>query len=158
MCDRVFLIDQIAMSLNYYIIGTQKYLSLKCKSTSSPNGWMDDLQFYILFNRISVILGRQEDDNAWLCAMEPHLLLRRSRPALNPLSYRGSCKLRPAMEANKAFTIKLLAKFLIKSAYFWFSRNCTVVTINSIHRIGRVTFQVVKPGIKHLAKKEVEKG
>ena len=61
---------------------------------------MDDLQFYILFNSISVISGRWEIDNERLCAMELCLWLRRfcpergsnsvnwiSRPALNPLSY-----------------------------------------------------------------------
>ena len=34
------------------------------------DGWMDDLQFYVLFNSISVILGRCLDDNERLCAME----------------------------------------------------------------------------------------
>ena len=32
---------------------------------------MDDLRFYVLFNSISVILGRRVDDNERLCAMEP---------------------------------------------------------------------------------------
>ena len=67
------------------------------------NGWMDDLRFYVLFNSISVISGRCLGDNERLCAMELRLRLRRfhlewgsnsvrliSRPALNPLSYRGS--------------------------------------------------------------------
>ena len=31
-------------------------------------GWMDDLRFYVLFNNISVILGRCSDDNERLCA------------------------------------------------------------------------------------------
>ena len=34
---------------------------------------MDDLQFYVLFNSISVILGQWTDDNERLCAMEPSL-------------------------------------------------------------------------------------
>ena len=64
---------------------------------------MDDLQFYVLFNSISVVSGRCLDDNERLCAMELHLGLRRFHPgvrielgqldqwpALNPLSYRGS--------------------------------------------------------------------
>ena len=34
---------------------------------------MDDLQLYYLFNSISVISGRQADDNEMLCAMEPRL-------------------------------------------------------------------------------------
>ena len=64
---------------------------------------MDDLRFYVLFNSFSVILERCLDDNERLCAMEFCLTLRKfrlewransvryiSRPALNPLSYRGS--------------------------------------------------------------------
>ena len=66
-------------------------------------GWMDDLQFYVLFNSISVISGRWADGNERLCATEPRLRLGRFRlerdsnsgplisgPALNPLSYRSS--------------------------------------------------------------------
>ena len=41
------------------------------------HGLMDDLQFYILFNSISVISGLRADDNERLCAMEPCLRLRR---------------------------------------------------------------------------------
>ena len=41
------------------------------------DGWMDDLQFYILFNSISVISGQCLDDNERLCAMELGLWLRR---------------------------------------------------------------------------------
>ena len=40
------------------------------------NGWMDDLQLYVLLKSISVISGRRADDNERLCTMEPHLLLR----------------------------------------------------------------------------------
>ena len=43
------------------------------------DGWMDDLQFYVHFNNISVISGRRADDNERLCAMEPRLRLRRFR-------------------------------------------------------------------------------
>ena len=43
------------------------------------DGWMDDLQFYVLFNSISVISGQWVDDNERLCAMEPRLQLRRFR-------------------------------------------------------------------------------
>ena len=43
------------------------------------DGWTDDLQFYILFNSISVISGPRGDDNGRLCAMEPILWLRRFR-------------------------------------------------------------------------------
>ena len=35
-----------------------------------PDGRMDDLRFYLLFNNISVISGRCLDDNERLCAME----------------------------------------------------------------------------------------
>ena len=41
-----------------------------------PDGWMDDLRFYVLFNSISVISGQWADDER-LFAMEPHLRLRR---------------------------------------------------------------------------------
>ena len=41
--------------------------------------WMDDLQFYILFNSISVISGRWEVGNERLCAMEVRLWLGRCR-------------------------------------------------------------------------------
>ena len=39
--------------------------------------WMADLGFYILFNSISVMLGRYEDDNEKLCAMEPNFKVRK---------------------------------------------------------------------------------
>ena len=42
-------------------------------------GMMDDLQFYVLFNSISVISGCWVNDNERLCAMEPCLQLRRFR-------------------------------------------------------------------------------
>ena len=34
------------------------------------------MQFYVLFNNISVISGRWVDDHEMLCAMEPRLRLR----------------------------------------------------------------------------------
>ena len=40
---------------------------------------MDDLQFYVIFNSISVILRRSEIDNERLCAMEPRLQSTRVR-------------------------------------------------------------------------------
>ena len=43
------------------------------------NGWMNDLRFNILFNSNSVISEQWADDNERLCAMEPHLRLRRFR-------------------------------------------------------------------------------
>ena len=39
---------------------------------NTKDGWMVDLQFYVLFNSISVISGRCLDDNERLCAMELH--------------------------------------------------------------------------------------
>ena len=65
---------------------------------------MDDLQFCVLFNSISVILGQWEGDNERLCAMEsiigwkdfpqwesnPGPLGQQAR--VNPLSYRISLK------------------------------------------------------------------
>ena len=55
---------------------------------------MDDLQFYVLFNNISVISGRCKDDNEKLCAMEPILPLRRFR--LKRGSHPGPLDQRPA--------------------------------------------------------------
>ena len=42
--------------------------------------WMDGLQFYVLFNNISVISGQWVDGNERLCAMEPVLPLKRAFP------------------------------------------------------------------------------
>ena len=46
------------------------------------DGWMDDLQFYILFNSISVMSasGQWVGGDERLCAMEPHIRLKRSPP------------------------------------------------------------------------------
>ena len=56
-------------------------ITLKAPNTTAADdgldGWMDDLRFYVLFNCNSVISGRCWDDNERLCAMEPHLRLRR---------------------------------------------------------------------------------
>ena len=59
---------------------------------------MDDLRFEAHFNSITVISGRWMDDNERLhngtqCTVEtisPGAVRSISRPALNPLSYRGS--------------------------------------------------------------------
>ena len=45
--------------------------------SSVLDGWMDDLQFYVLFNSISVISGQCLDDNERLYAMELRFRLRR---------------------------------------------------------------------------------
>ena len=52
---------------------------MKAYSNKKKIGWMGVLQFYILFNSISVISGQWADDNIRLCAMEPCLQLRRFR-------------------------------------------------------------------------------
>ena len=45
-----------------------------------PNGWMEDLRFYVLFNSISAISGQWDVDNERLCAItEPRLRLRKFR-------------------------------------------------------------------------------
>ena len=48
-------------------------------STVKSLRWMDGLQFYVLFNSVSIISGQWEIDNERLCAMELHLQLRRFR-------------------------------------------------------------------------------
>ena len=50
---------------------------------------MDDLQFYILFNSVSVLSEQWEVDNERLCAMELHYYLRRFRldPGSNLVHY-----------------------------------------------------------------------
>ena len=61
------------------------------------DGWMT-CDYTPFFNNIQVISGRWADDNESLCATEPRLRLGRfslvqgkiNRPALKPLSYRGS--------------------------------------------------------------------
>ena len=45
----------------------------------SQSAMMVHLRFYVLFNSISIISGWWVDDNERLCAMEPHLWLRRFR-------------------------------------------------------------------------------
>ena len=44
------------------------------------NGWIDDLRFKVIFNSISVLLGRLEGDNERLCAIKPRLRLERLPP------------------------------------------------------------------------------
>ena len=41
--------------------------------------WMDDVQFYVFFNNISVKSGRRLGDNERLCAMYSRLRLERFR-------------------------------------------------------------------------------
>ena len=72
-------------------------IHLQCLRIAAFDGWMDDLQFHVLFNSISVISGQWEVDNEKLCAMKPCLQWRRfcleqgsNSGPLDPLSYRGS--------------------------------------------------------------------
>ena len=50
------------------------------KNKYYEDGWMDDLQFKVLFNSISVISGRYLGDFERLCAFEPRLRLERFPP------------------------------------------------------------------------------
>ena len=72
---------------------------------------MDDFQFYVLFNSISVIPGRGADNNERLYAMEPQLWLRRFHlervsviAALKSLSGRANIVDRDQMVHNKFIT------------------------------------------------------
>ena len=64
----------------------EKHLKIFSKTEKVMNRWMADLQFYILFNSISVISGGWVDDKERLCAMERCLQLRRFflKLGLNP--------------------------------------------------------------------------
>ena len=69
----------MAFSIRPLKIGQNvSFMSRSCfGKTWHPGKQIDDLQFYVLFNSISVISGGWADDNERLCAMEPCLLLRR---------------------------------------------------------------------------------
>ena len=54
----------------------------KKKSDTKDGLWMEDLQFYILFNSISVISGQCEGDNEKLCAVETKENIRFLPPAI----------------------------------------------------------------------------
>ena len=56
-----------------FVIGS---LRVNCKLVEFEE-WMDDLQFYILFNTVTVISGRWDNDYERLCAMELRLRLGR---------------------------------------------------------------------------------
>ena len=53
------------------------------QACSTSDGWTDDLQFYVLFNSISVISGQWEIDNETLCAVEK--ILPRAGMGFGPL-------------------------------------------------------------------------
>ena len=87
---------------------------------------MNDLQFYILFNSISVMPGQWAGDNERLCAMELCLQLKRSPPQTRTSDYYSSKTARgfghsecnrvkrlPATEPNKhlgGFSVYLVQK------------------------------------------------
>ena len=56
---------------------------------------MNDLQFYVLLANISVISGRWAGDYKRLCALEPHLQLKKNPPQvsleLGTVSLVGQC-------------------------------------------------------------------
>ena len=113
----------------------KQILSLKGDSlvrTCWGGGWMDDLRFYVLFNSISVISGRWEVDNERLCGKELRLRLRRfrleresnsvrkiRRPALNPLSHRGS------LGGGMEMTVAISDNVLIHLQLCWWNRHST---------------------------------
>ena len=45
------------------------------------DGWIDDLQFYILFNNVSIISGQWENDNERLCSVKHCLRSKRFLPS-----------------------------------------------------------------------------
>ena len=53
------------------MVDNNKYLLYDC---------MVDLQFYFLFNSISVLSGRWEVNDERLCSVEPHLFLKTYHP------------------------------------------------------------------------------
>ena len=56
------------------IAGALKKIHISKNMFSLQDRWMDDLQFYILFNSITAISGQWADDNERLCAIEPHMV------------------------------------------------------------------------------------
>ena len=69
-----------SLRLALILLALCKACTIDGKMEMVLNRWIDDWQFYVLFNRISVISGRWADDNERLCAMEPHLGLKRPSP------------------------------------------------------------------------------
>ena len=75
------------------VIKTKAYMQLSWLSKLSDEYQkIADLQFYVLFNSMSVISGQWADDNERLCVMEPYLWLRRTcLECGSNLSNWGSC-------------------------------------------------------------------
>ena len=55
-------------------------MSSKERSTIKYNGWVNGLQFHVLFNSISDISWQWEGDNDMLSATEPELWLKKILP------------------------------------------------------------------------------
>ena len=75
-----FGIELLTSTVLLVVVPRKQYIEKENHSNSDQttvDRWMNDLQFYVLFNSISVISGRCLDDNERLCAMELRLRLRR---------------------------------------------------------------------------------
>ena len=83
----------------------------------SMNGWMDDLRFYVLYNSISVILGRCMGNNK-----RPYVMGHRLRSERSP-SQAG-------LEQNEAATICSLE--ILPGAWFGGDKN-----LYAIHLVRR---------------------
>ena len=86
-------------------------------------GWMNGLQFYDLFNSISVILGRWMGDNEGLCAMESRFRLKIFSPQERLIH--GS-----ARSVDKRLTI-LATGAPVRTGNVW-KRFCTFSHIRNI--------------------------
>ena len=79
------------------------------------NGWMGVLQFYVLFNSVTVISGRWEVGNESLCAVELRLRLRRFRLE------RGSNSGTASSVGQRLTNVKKHTKYFFRAAtlLFW---------------------------------------
>ena len=68
----MLIINAITLIFFLVVPGIRKQTGTGCSKLTM----MDDLRFDVLFNIISVILGRWTDDNEMLRAMEPLLRLK----------------------------------------------------------------------------------
>ena len=87
MPDEVVNTLYISKKVPSVIMIMKRIVQSKVQNTSLNNkqnhqerdGWIDDLQFYVLFNSILIASERRADNNERLYAMEPRLRLRRFR-------------------------------------------------------------------------------
>ena len=84
------------------------------------NGWMDDLQFYVLFKSVWVISRQWAGNTGKLCAMEPCLWLIRSQAGLEPGTAR-SVGQHLTYWATRATTWNILKLHLIELIIFFIS-------------------------------------